>query len=221
MHTFDKNNFISKLGDNINKYYVVTGFFEKWFFSTQGREWDSKRGELENLIRRHLYPVYDLMEISNKLKENSEKIIENLFDNLDNKLSSIKSLYFQGTSDYDDSNSFMGICLQISKLKQIYNNENSDISEYILEIAFGEESNKIDSKYENEKYTINFDNQKNANKILSFIEKTDFKFWLKDKSCQIDGPDELDIEEEGCKMRVINKNVKLRTNETIKNNIRK
>ena len=57
---------------------------------------------------------------------------------------------------------------------------------------------------------INFDNQKNANKILSFIEKTDFKFWLKDKSCQIDGPDELDIEEEGCKMRVINKNVKLR-----------
>ena len=108
-HTFDKNNFISKLGDNINKYYVVTGFFEKWFFSTQGREWDSKRGELENLIRRHLYPVYEenknyLMEISNKLKENSEKIIENLFDNLDNKLSSIKSLYFQGTSDYDDSN---------------------------------------------------------------------------------------------------------------------
>ena len=166
LHTFDKNNFISKLGDNINKYYVVTGFFEKWFFSTQGREWDSKRGELENLIRRHLYPVYEenknyLMEISNKLKENSEKIIENLFDNLDNKLSSIKSLYFQGTSDYDDSNSFMGICLQISKLKQIYNNENSDISEYILEIAFGEESNKIDSKYENEKYTINFDNQKN------------------------------------------------------------
>ena len=40
---------------------------------------------------------------------------------------------------------------------------------------------------------IKFDNPGNANKILSFIKETDFKFWLKDKSCQMDGPDELDI----------------------------
>ena len=32
-------------------------------------------------------------------------MIKNLFENLDNKLSSIKSLYCQGTSDYNDSNS--------------------------------------------------------------------------------------------------------------------
>ena len=46
-------------------------------------------------------------------------------------------------------------------MKQIYNNENSDISEYILVISFGDEENKIDSKYENAKYNINFDNQNN------------------------------------------------------------
>ena len=166
LYTFDKNNFVSNLGNNIEKFYVAKSFFEKWFFNTQGREWDSKRGELENLMRRHFYPVYKenknyLLEIGSKLKNNSEEIIKNLFENLDNKLSSIKSLYCQGTSDYDDSNSFMGICVQISKLKQIYNNENSDISEYILVISFGDEENKIDSKYENAKYNINFDNQNN------------------------------------------------------------
>ena len=166
LHTFDQNKFISKLNDNINKFYVVSGFLEKWFFNTQGREWDGKRGELENLMRRHFYPIYEenknyLMEISYKLKTHSEKIIENLFENLDNKLSSIKSLYFQGTNNYEDSNSFMGICLQISNLKQIYNNENNDIDEYILEISFGKESNRIDSNYGKAKYDINFDNQKN------------------------------------------------------------
>ena len=46
-------------------------------------------------------------------------------------------------------------------MKQIYNNENSDISEYILVISFEDEANKIDSKYENAKYNINFDNQNN------------------------------------------------------------
>ena len=56
---------------------------------------------------------------------------------------------------------------------------------------------------------IKFDTPGNANKILTFLNQTEFKYWMKDKGLQIDGPDELEFEEQGCKMRAINKNVKL------------
>ena len=51
--TFNHNLFISKLAENINKYYIVSSLFETWFFNNKGREWDSKREEIENLIRSH------------------------------------------------------------------------------------------------------------------------------------------------------------------------
>ena len=166
LHTFNKDKFITKLGENIYKYYVTASFFERWIFNNKGREWDTKRGDLENLMNRHFYPIFEenknyLLNINYKLKQNSEEIINNLFNDLDNKLNSIKSLYLQGTSDYDDSISFMGINLQISQLKQIYNNENSDINEYKLEISFGDRADSNEPKYENCQFDISFDNKNN------------------------------------------------------------
>ena len=181
LHTFDRNKFIDKLGKNLNKFYVVSNFLERWFFNNKGREWDSKRGDLENLITRHFYPVYEenknyLCEIKDKLKNNSQEIINNIFDNLDNKLNSIKSLYLQGTNDFDDSNSFMGINIQISKLKQIYNNENYDHNEYNLIISFGDTADKNESKYEKTEFTINFDSKNNEIiNIQDLFYKNQFK----------------------------------------------
>ena len=121
-----------------------------------------------------------LLEINYKLKMKSQEIINLLFENLDNKLNSIKSLYLQGTSDYDDSTSSMGINIQISKLKQIYNNENSDINEYILFISFGDTSDKIEQKYEDSKFEISFDNQNNE--ILN-IQDLFYKVEFKNDQC--------------------------------------
>ena len=182
LHTFRRNKFISKLQENLNKFYVVSNFFEKWFFSNKSRQWDSKRGDLENLIKRHFFPVYEenknyLLEIKDKLKNASQEIIDLVFDNLDNKLISMKSLYSQGTTDFDDSNSFMGICVQIAKLKQIYNNENCDINEYILVVSFGDTADKTElAKYEHGEFNINFDSQNNE--ILNLQDlfyKNEFK----------------------------------------------
>ena len=166
LHTFNRNRFIAKLEDNLNKFYVVSNFWEKWFFNTQGREWDSKRGDLENLMQRHFYPVYQenkeyLSEINKQLKKNSEEIINLLYDNLGSKLSSIKSLYLQGSANYDDSTTFMFVNIQIAKLKLIYNNENSDMNEFILNISFGDTVDKPDSKYETYELKIKFDSQNN------------------------------------------------------------
>ena len=164
MHTFDKNAFISTLSKNINKYYVVTGFMEKWFFNNQGREWDSKRGVLEQLIKSHFSPIYEenknyLKEIYYTLDSNSKDFIELYFDNLDNKFNSIKPLFFQGTADDDESE--IGIIIQISKLKQIFNNINNNINEYIIDISFCDVLNRIEQKYGNASFDINFDSQNN------------------------------------------------------------
>ena len=186
LHTFNFNKFISKLQENLNKFYVVENFFEKWFFYTKSRAWDSKRGDLENLIKRHFYPVYEenknyLYEISNKIKNNTHEIINLLFENIDNKFSSIKALYLQGTTDFDDSNSFMGINVQIANFKQIYNNENCDLNEYILIISFGDTGDKADlTKYENEQFKINFDSQNNE--ILN-IHDLFYKNQFKNDQC--------------------------------------
>ena len=60
-----------------------------------------------------------------------------------------------------------------------------------------------------EEIIIEFKEFKNKDIILSDIEKQDFKFWLKDRGFQDYGPDELDINEQGCQMKLINKNLKL------------
>ena len=56
---------------------------------------------------------------------------------------------------------------------------------------------------------IIFKEQGNIEQILNDINQTNFKYWLKDKSFQMDGPDELEVEEQGWKMKIINKNLKL------------
>ena len=165
-HTFNRNGFIAKLKENLNKFYVVSNIFENWFFNKQGREWDSKRGDLENLIKRYFYPLYEenkqyLFEIKNILKQNSEEIINHLFNDFDSKLNSIKSLYYQGTANFDDSTSYTGINIQISSLKQIYNNLNGDNNEYSLIISFGDTANKPGENYDNSQFKINFDSQNN------------------------------------------------------------
>ena len=163
--TFDHNRFISRLQNNINKYYVISNIFETWFFNNRGREWDNKRGEIENLIQRHFYPVYKenvnyLYDISLKIKSNSKDIIDIYFDNLDKNLNSIKSIYLQGKSDSSDSNA-IGIGLHISNLRQIYNNENCDINKYKLILSFSNEEYQIDGKYNQSEYEIDFNTDKN------------------------------------------------------------
>ena len=56
---------------------------------------------------------------------------------------------------------------------------------------------------------IIFKEQGNINQIFSDINQTYFRYWLKDKGFHIYGHEELDIEEQVCKFRIINKNLKL------------
>ena len=56
---------------------------------------------------------------------------------------------------------------------------------------------------------IIFTEQGNNAQIYPYICKENLKYWLKDKGFQMDGPDELEVEEQGCKMKIINKNLKL------------
>ena len=66
---------------------------------------------------------------------------------------------------------------------------------------------------------IIFKEQKNINKILSDIGKEYFKNWLQNRRFSLEGPTELYLESQGCKMKIINKNLKLK-NEDLKNNIK-
>ena len=167
LYTFNHSNFIAKLGNNMNNFFVLSSVLEKWFFNNQGREWDKKRGEIENLIQRHFYPVYTenkiyLNDIATKIKSNSQDIIDIYYDYLDKNMSTIKSIYLQGNSDQNDSsNAIIGFGLQIARLKQIYNNENCDMNKYKLIISFGNNENKVEPGYKISEYVINFDTKNN------------------------------------------------------------
>ena len=79
--------------------------------------------------------------------------------------------------------------------------------------------NDINNK--DEEIIIIFKGENNIEKILSQIEKVDFKFWLKDRDFKLDFIDELEIEEYGCKLMIINKNIKLKLGKVfLKNKIR-
>ena len=166
LQTFNHDKFISKLGKNINKFYVVSSFLETWFFNNKGREWDNKRAEIEILMRSHFYPVYNenriyLYDIASKIKANSQDIIDIYFDNLSKNMNSMKSIYFQGKNEINDNNAFMGFALHISNLKQIYNNESCDMNKYKLIIHFGNFENQIDQRYKKVEFIINFDTKNN------------------------------------------------------------
>ena len=166
LYTFNHNKFIAQLGNNINKFYVVSNFLEKYFNNNKGREWDFKRGEIENLIKRHFYPVFNenriyLYNISTKLKANSQDIVDLYFNQIDNNLNSMRSFYIQGKAGINDINSIMSFGLQISKLRQIYNNQNCNIDSYKLVISFGNIAEQIDLKYKQAEFTIKFNTQNN------------------------------------------------------------
>ena len=181
LHTFNYNKFIFTLEKNVNKFYVVSSFLEKWFFNNRGREWDSKRDELQNLIYQHFVSVYKenthyLYPISLYFNKSSQQMYNFYFQNLDNKLGVIKSLYCQGTANFDDSNSITGIMIHISKLQQIYNNDNSYIGEYKLIISFSDTSAEIGKNYDKMEFKLSFDCSKNKIKNISdLLYKAQFK----------------------------------------------
>ena len=168
LHTFNYNKFIYTLEKNVIKFYVVSNIFEKWFFNNRGREWDAKRGKIQNLIYEHFMPVYKdntnyLYPISEYLTNNPYQMHKSYFDNLDFNLNSIKTLYFQGTSNSDDSNEINGIMIHISNLQQIYNNNNRHIEEYKLVFCFGDTEFQIGDNYNKSEVKLSFDPE--ANKI--------------------------------------------------------
>ena len=79
------------------------------------------------------------------------------------------------------------------------------ICEHIRLIYFRNNQNNVD-----EEIIFIFLKPNNRSKILSDIEKANIKEWLRERSFYMDGPDELLIKEQGCEIKIINKNLKLK-----------
>ena len=83
-------------------------------------------------------------------------------------------------------------------------------------ICFRDESNKADMEI-----IIIFMEEKNIEQITNIIneiENDEIIPWLKNRDFGLHGPDELEIDEKGCKMKIINKNLKLKLN-CLKNSV--
>ena len=163
-HTINKNKFKNKLHKNLKDIYELTGCFEKYIMRDEKRKWDDKRGKLYRLINIFFRPVYlDNINYLSKIKArlNNTMIpgrsIYKDFTNYLNKDNSLKS--FQEFNKCD-----IRIMLHISRLQQIYNNDNCDIKEFIFEISFDQEEPTFPTKELN----INFDI--NNNKIINIQE---------------------------------------------------
>ena len=93
------------------------------------------------------------------------------------------------------------------------NDVNNADEEIILIFLEDQEKTEIKDKEKN-------DNKNKAIKesILAEIDKEDFKDWLKNRYFEMDGPDELEINEKGCKIKIINKNLKLKGKNLFQNN---
>jgi hypothetical protein len=131
-HTINKNKFKNNLHKNLKDIYELTGCFEKYIMRDEKRKWDDKRGKLYRLINIFFRPVYlDNINYLSKIKArlNNTMIpgrsIYKDFTNYLNKDNSLKS--FQEFNKCD-----IRIMLHISRLQQIYNNDNCDIKEFIV-----------------------------------------------------------------------------------------
>ena len=62
-----------------------------------------------------------------------------------------------------------------------------------------------------EEFIIIFQEEKNKDKILTDIEQGEFLSWLEKRNIGMDGPDEFIITEQECHIKIINKNLKLKT----------
>ena len=78
------------------------------------------------------------------------------------------------------------------------------INKYTRLILYRDEKTKKDIEI-----IIIFKTDINIDKILKDIKKSKIKDWLEKKKFYSDGPDELDIEENKCKIKLVNKNLKL------------
>ena len=181
LQTLDYNKFIFSLEKNVNKFYVISNVLERWFFNNKGREWDAKRDKIQNLINSHFSSVYKentnyLYPISLYLTNNPQQMYNIYFKILDNKLNSIKSLFFKNLSNFDNSNAINGIMVHISNLQQIYNNENNYMEDYKLVMSFGDTEDEIEQKYEKMEIKLCFDNINNKiNNISDLFFKEQFK----------------------------------------------
>ena len=89
------------------------------------------------------------------------------------------------------------------------------ISNNIRDILF-----QNDVKSDNEEIVIIFLEEKNKDKILKDIFNEDFKVWLNNRFFDLDSLDELEMEEKGCKIKIINKKLKLKHSKLIRNSIK-
>ena len=173
LRALNHNKFVYLLDKNFKKFYVFSSFFEKWiwFLNNKGREWDSKRADLENLISEHFKPVYKeninyLNEINRLLHIDAQKFFNDYKDNLNKKIPLVKSVYYQQESLYDDFNMKTSLFIHISKLQQIYNNPNRDIDEYKLFISFRNDILK-NGNYDETEIDIHFDSNNNKIKNIN------------------------------------------------------
>ena len=63
---------------------------------------------------------------------------------------------------------------------------------------------------DDEQVIIIFMGQQNKDIISNQIEKENFKGWLKDRQFEMNSPVEKEMDEQGCKIKIINKNLKLK-----------
>ena len=78
------------------------------------------------------------------------------------------------------------------------------IDKYTRLICYRDEVTKNDMEI-----IVKFKNEKNIEQILNDIINSKIKDWLEKRNFHSIGPDELDINEKGCQIKLINKNLKL------------
>ena len=78
------------------------------------------------------------------------------------------------------------------------------IDKYTRIICYRDEVTKIDMEI-----IVKFKNEKNIEQIFNDIVNSKIKYWLEKRKFHSNGPDELDITEKGCQLKLINKNLKL------------
>ena len=88
----------------------------------------------------------------------------------------------------------------------LFKNDLNNVNEEIV-LIFLDDENKKNTDTSN----------KTKASILQEIAKEDFKGWLKNRYFEMDGPDELEMDEKGCKIKIINKNLKLKQSRFVQN----
>ena len=171
-HSLNMNKFKVHLQNNLENIYHLSGYFEEYIKRDEKRKWDDKRGELYLLINKFFKPVYlDNINYLEKIKNILERkgvsgfdVYKMYFSEIEknNKINFVKEL---NKSDFK-------LMIQISKLQQIYNNENTNIEEFIFEISFDKDKDTFPTR----EILINFDTENN--KIINIQElfyEADFK----------------------------------------------